>query len=51
MKEELNKNPAKYKSFAEDVIGYCIFNIEDIRVINKASESICKEKEKVSEQF
>ena len=45
------KNPAKYKSFAEDLRGHGIFNSEDIKAINKASESIDKENEKASEEF
>lgn len=40
------KNPAKYKDSFKDLRGHNIFNIEDIKAINKASERFYKYKEK-----
>jgi hypothetical protein len=45
------KNPTKYKNFDEDLRGHSIFNSEDIKAVNIASESINKQNEKASEEF
>jgi hypothetical protein len=45
------KNPTKYKNFAEDLRCHSIFNNEDIKAVNIASESINKQNEKASEEF